>query len=140
MVDATSSLACGPSQLAVLPLPARMEADGASRALTASCGPVNVPIQSGQFSLWQHFRIAASQGHGLACCKASAEFSPSALSDAWIATRDPFHGVDKQNLGYQVILRVVPDPVASEPSHSSAQFDFTPRLSTLNPPRPTQGQ
>ena len=114
ITNAATSVFCGPNEVASLPIPPRMAGGCDSAAVSAAHGPVCVPIYAGCYSLRQQFSIAASQPKGLACHKASAQFSPGSLAPTWIGSSDPFHSADASNLGYQLILRVVPDPT---PSH-----------------------
>ncbi|WP_371357819.1 hypothetical protein, partial [Salmonella sp. M127] len=58
--------------------------------------------------LHQTFAIAAAHAAGLFHKPASAEFAPEpALGGNWIGKREPFHGAEKKDLGFQVILKVV---------------------------------
>jgi hypothetical protein len=118
ITNAATSIFCGPNEIANLPIAGRMAGGCDSEAVSATHGPVCVPIYAGCYSLRQQFGIAASQAKGLACHKASAQFSPGSLAPTWIGSTDPFHSADASNLGYQLILRVVPDPVSS---HAASQ-------------------
>jgi hypothetical protein len=118
ITNAASSIFCGPNEIASLPIAPRMAGGCDSSAISATHGPVCAPIYAGCYSLRQQFSIAASQPKGLACHKASAQFLPGSLAPTWIGSTDPFHAADASNLGYQLILRVVPDPV---PSHAASQ-------------------
>jgi hypothetical protein len=116
ITNAATSIFCGPNEIASLPMPPRMAGGCDSAAVSATHGPVCVPIYAGCYSVRQQFNITASQRKGLACHKASAQFSPGSLAPTWIGSSDPFHSADSKNLGYQLILRVAPDPA---PSHAA---------------------
>ncbi|MEM8678191.1 MAG: hypothetical protein AAGF97_02445 [Planctomycetota bacterium] len=109
MNQAISSLFSGPNELATVPVAPQAAGGCDSAAITTSQGPVCVPVSCGCYSVRQQFSIYAMQSKGLACAKASAQFSPGSLGSTWVATRDPFQSADASNLGYQLILRVVPD-------------------------------
>lgn len=114
MTNAVSSIFAGPNEIASIPIAPRMAGGGDSAAISATHGPICVPVYAGCYSVRQQFTIAASQPKGLACHKASAQFSPGSLAPTWIGTTDPFQSADASNLGYQLILRVVPDAAASQ--------------------------
>ncbi len=126
MEGANATLMCGPHELATLALPQRMVGDCDALAVNAAQGPICVPAFAGCYELHQSFRIAASQGSGvLACSKASAEFSPSALPDIWTGQSYPFKNVDKSDLGYQLVLRVVPSVANGESFTTSSRHPST---------------
>jgi hypothetical protein len=88
-----------------------------NRSVYAQEGPLCVPIQAGCYKLNQAFAIHAVQAKGsLPGHPATAEFAPSpALDPVWIVYKDPFHGVNKKDFGFQVILKVVPaEPTGPE--------------------------
>jgi hypothetical protein len=114
MTNAVSSIFAGPNEIASLPIPPRMAGGCDSSAISATHGPICVPVYAGCYSVRQQFSIAASQPKGLGCHKASAQFSPGSLGPTWIGTKDPFQSADASNLGYELILRVVPDAAASQ--------------------------
>ena len=107
MLGATATLLSGPDHLAVVSIPSRMVAGGDSMAIHESSGPTCVPIFSGCYTVQQQFSIAASQDTGLACHKASAQFS--SMPSDWIGSADPFVSVDASNLGYHLTLRAISD-------------------------------
>ena len=107
MHGATATLMSGPDYLVAVSLPSRMVGGGDSTAIRESSGPRCVPILSGCYTVQQQFRIAASQDTGLACHKASAQFS--SMPSDWIGSADPFATVDASDLGYQLTLRAVSD-------------------------------
>jgi hypothetical protein len=72
-------------------------------------GPHAVPVVPGKYTLHQSFAIAAKSWCCL-CKRPSAEFAPDpAIDPIWINYWEPFHGVKKDNLGFQVVLKVVPE-------------------------------
>ena len=58
--------------------------------------------------------------------QAIAEFSPAALPKDWIANSDPFHRANKEELGYQVIIQVIPHPVIAESTDATAAWLLPP--------------
>lgn len=76
-------------------------------------GPVSVVVTAGKYCLTQTFQVQASMPKSLLPCKApSAEFAPDpALDPIWISPKEPFHGAKKADLGFQVVLKVVPEEV-----------------------------
>jgi hypothetical protein len=126
LTNAVTSIFSGPNEIASLPIPPRMAGGCDSTAISATYGPVCVPVYAGCYSLRQQFSIAASQPKGLACHKASAQFSPGSLGPTWIGTNDPFQSADASNLGYEVILRVVPNPSASQAVPNAGSMQLLP--------------
>jgi hypothetical protein len=111
LTGATASITCGPNAIATLPMRPRTVGSGESFALNSSQGPICAPIYGGCYQLHQVFGIFANQQSGGVCGKAIAEFSPSPLSPSWIGPSYPFQQVDKTDFGYEVTVRVVPDPI-----------------------------
>lgn len=80
-----------------------------SLAVNDHDGPKSVPVIPAKYTLQQTFRISAHSECCL-CKKPSAEFAPDpALDPLWISYFDPFHGVQKKDFGFQVILKVAPE-------------------------------
>lgn len=104
-----ASVACGPQTLFALDLPARMVAAGQNLSVYDREGPVWASVVPGKYTLHQRFGIAASHGKSLFSKPASAEFAPDALDDSWLGKREPFHGADKKDFGFHVILKVLAD-------------------------------
>jgi hypothetical protein len=104
-----SSVCSGPTPLLTLEAPAHTVSGGDSLSLNDRLGPVSVPIAPGTFSLHQAFRVAARHPFSFWPSKASSsEFAPDpALDPLWISYWEPFHGANKKDFGYQVLLRVV---------------------------------
>ena len=70
-------------------------------------GPVSASVPAGEFHYFQSFRIAASHARGLLGKAAAAEFAPDpALDPTWISVTEPFHGANKKEFGFRVIVRV----------------------------------
>jgi hypothetical protein len=83
---------------------------GDNLCVNDKAGPQSVPVTPGPYTLHQTFCIVASADKGLGLSKAvAAEFSPDALESTWIAAKDPFHGVTKDDFGFQVTITVAPD-------------------------------
>lgn len=105
-----ASVHCGPEQILALDLPPRAVAAGENLSIHDREGPVWVPIGPGKYTLHQVFGITASHAKVLFSKPASAEFAPDpALEADWIGTREPFHGINKKDFGFQIILKVVTD-------------------------------
>jgi hypothetical protein len=104
-----ASLSCGPQSLLTLDLPTRMAAGGQNLSVYDREGPVWVAVGPGKYTLHQRFGIAAAHAKGLFSKPASAEFAPDALDEAWVGTREPFHGADKKDFGFHVIIKVMAD-------------------------------
>src|SRR6185312_13222918 len=77
-------------------------------------GPASLAItKAGKFTLNQTFSVFACSPSCVLPCKApSAEFAPDpALDPLWISYREPFHGANKKDLGFQVTIKVAPEDV-----------------------------
>ena len=75
--------------------------------------PSCMPIAPGCYALNMSFRISAGQDRCFCPYISSAEFAPPpALPPSWIREPDPFGGMDRSALGFQVVLRVEPMPAA----------------------------
>jgi hypothetical protein len=73
-------------------------------------GPVSIPVPAGDYHLRQTFRIDAAHVRSICGKAAAAEFAPEpALDPTWISVTDPFHGANKKDFGFRVILRVEPE-------------------------------
>jgi hypothetical protein len=96
-------------------------------------GPVEAPIVPGKYVLHQTFVITASHPHCLVPIKAaSAEFAPDpALDPLWISVREPFHGAIKKDLGFQVVVRVLPGE-ATPPVKTASAADAAALLKTAS--------
>ena len=76
-------------------------------------GPVAVSVPAGKYTLHQVFHLQAAHPRCILPCKAaSAEFAPDpALDPLWISSKEPFHGAQKKDLGFQVTVKVAPQDV-----------------------------
>jgi hypothetical protein len=74
-------------------------------------GPAGL-VAAEKFCLTQSFRVSAAMPKSILPCKApSAEFAPDpALDPIWISAKEPFHGANKKDLGFQVTIKVSPEP------------------------------
>jgi hypothetical protein len=104
---ACATIACGPAEVLTVCAPAHSVSGGESLSLNDHEGPVNVPVLPGKYMLHQTFHVAVTCPRGLCGKVASAEFAPDpALDPLWISYWEPFHGANKKDFGFQVILRV----------------------------------
>jgi hypothetical protein len=86
-----------------------------------------VPVGPGCLGLHLNLHVAASQGRCLCPHISSAEFAPPpALPPTWIHSPDPFGGVDRSGLGFQVTVRVEPGP-APPPAPPAAEQGPPPK-------------
>jgi hypothetical protein len=107
--DACAQLLCGPAEVVSLCVPPHSACDCQSLAVNDHDGPVAVPAVPGKYCLHQTFAIAAHT-ESCICKRPSAEFAPDpALDPLWINYWEPFHGVNKKDFGFQVVLKVAPD-------------------------------
>jgi len=85
---------------------------GDDLAVNDHIGPIDVTVAPGKYTLRQTFTIAATHARRvLPAASATAEFAPDpAVDPLWLGLRDPFHGAVKKNYGFQVTIRVVPEP------------------------------
>jgi hypothetical protein len=101
-------------------------------SVNAHDGPHAIPVIAGKYTLHQSFAIAASSKCCL-CKRPSAEFAPDpALDPIWINYWEPFHGVKKDNLGFQVIVKVAPETEEANGAKKGAGAE------TLPPPMPAE--
>ena len=116
MSVAHAALGCQSAEILSVGLEPHSVACGENLSLNDHVGPLEAPIVPGHYILNETFAISAAHPQGLFKCKAaSAEFAPDpALDPLWISYWEPFHGAIKKDLGFQVILKVVPDtnPIA----------------------------
>ena len=92
-------------------LPGRAVGEGESLSVNDKCGPVAAVLPPGKFVLREQFGVQASHPKKLFPCKAaSAEFAPDpALDPLWISGFEPFHGAQKKDFGFQVMLKASPE-------------------------------
>jgi hypothetical protein len=113
LAQATAVVHHDSQPLADLTFPPRAVNGKEALAVNLKEGPVCVPVGPGCHGLHLSFHIAASQSRCLCPHISSAEFAPPpALPASWIHVPDPFGGVDRSKLGFQVTLRVEPVPPA----------------------------
>jgi hypothetical protein len=73
-------------------------------------GSVSVPVLPGEYHVLQTLHIQAAHARSLCGKAASAEFAPDpALDPTWISVTEPFHGANKKEFGFRVVLRVEPE-------------------------------
>ena len=79
-----------------------------SPSTTAERTAATITVAAGEYQLQQSFVVSATHPHSLKFSKAaSAEFAPDpALDPLWISYWEPFHGANKKDFGFQIILRV----------------------------------
>jgi hypothetical protein len=107
--QACATISSGPTALLSMCVPPHVVAGGENLAVNCHEGPITVPVVAGKFTLHQTFSISAHSSCVL-CKRPSAEFAPDpALEPLWISSREPFHGVNKKDLGFQIILKVAAD-------------------------------
>ena len=106
---ACASVAAGPVELVALCVPSHKVCGCDNLSVNDHDGPKSVPITAGKYTLHQTFTISAHTD-SLVCKRPSAEFAPDpALDPLWISYWEPFHGVKKDQFGFQVILKVAAD-------------------------------
>jgi hypothetical protein len=109
---ACATVTCGPVEVLTVCAPAHSVSGGENLSINDHDGPLSVPLLPGTYTLHQTFRVAVTHPHGLRPgSKAfSAEFAPDpALDPLWISYWEPFHGANKKDFGFQVILKVAED-------------------------------
>jgi hypothetical protein len=106
-----ASFSAGPSVLATVHAAGHSASCGESVSINDHDGPVAVVIAPGKYTLHQTFHVGVSCPHSVLFCKASsAEFAPDpALDPLWISYWEPFHGANKKDFGFQVVIRAVPE-------------------------------
>lgn len=89
-------------------LPGRAVIGGENLSVNDKCGPVAAVLPAGKYLLKEQFGVQAVHPKRVIPCKAaSAEFAPDpALDPLWISYWEPFHGAQKKDFGFQVILKV----------------------------------
>ncbi|MFN4259484.1 MAG: hypothetical protein ACK4RK_09295 [Gemmataceae bacterium] len=129
---ATASVGCdhGGDLLSIC-LPAHSACGGKNFSINDQDGPYCLPVLEGCYTLNQCFSICASAPRCLLPCKApSAEFAPNALDPLWISPKDPFYGASKEEFGFQITLKVVPDDDKNDymPAAPSAEPILPPKV------------
>jgi hypothetical protein len=108
---AVTPCAAGGPALVEVGLQGRTVASGENLTVNDKVGPVAAGLPAGRYTLHQLFGVQASHPAKLLPCQAaSAEFAPDpALDPLWISAFEPFHGAQKKDFGFQVIVRVSPE-------------------------------
>jgi hypothetical protein len=107
---ACATIGCGPAEVATVCAPAHSVSCGEGLSINDHDGPVSVPVGLGKYTLHQQFHVDATNPHGLCGKAASAEFAPDpALDPLWISYWEPFHGANKKDFGFQVVLKLSAD-------------------------------
>jgi hypothetical protein len=115
LVRATAAVHYDSQTLAGLSFPPKSVNGREALAVNLAEGPVCVPVGPGCHGLHLSLHISASRSRSLCPHISSAEFAPPpALPPTWIHSPDPFGGVDRSGLGFQVTVRVEPAPPAAE--------------------------
>jgi hypothetical protein len=110
---ASATVAHGAAGLLTLTLPERSVGGGEALSVNDRAGPCVVPVVPGAYTLHEAWRMTATHEKALFGKSATAEFAPDpALDPKWIGPKEPFHGVPKKDLGFQVILRLADEPAA----------------------------
>lgn len=113
--DATAHIAACTADVVGIAVPPHSACDCQSLGVNDHDGPKPVPVTAGKYTLHQTFCISA-HGGGFFCKKPSAEFAPDpALDPLWISYFEPFHGVKKDQFGFQVIIKVANDTDSAAP-------------------------
>jgi hypothetical protein len=114
---ACAAVVCGPLETVSVQLPEHAVAGGENLSINDHAGPNAGPITAGKYTLHQTVAITAAHPRCLLPCKAaSAEFAPDpALDPLWISYWEPFHGANKKDFGFQIVLTVAPDTDAAPP-------------------------
>jgi len=109
--SATVTGGAGPGLTLVMPSHAVAGAESVS--INDKEGPVSTVVAAGRYCLNQSFKVTAAMPKSVLPCKApSAEFAPDpALDPLWISAKEPFHGANKKDLGFQVTIKVAPEDV-----------------------------
>jgi hypothetical protein len=99
----------GPAALVTVPVPSHAVGAGQNLSINDQEGPVAVTVVPGPFTLHQVFHVGVQHPCSVLPCKAaSAEFAPDpALDPLWISYWEPFHGANKKDFGFQVVVKAV---------------------------------
>lgn len=123
--------------LAQVSLPPHQVSGGADLSINDHARARTVVVGPGLYELQQIFEISASHPQTWQLCKtASVEFAPDpAIDPLWLSYWEPFHGADKQKLGFKIVIQVVPLPTCSPTDDSSS-----PAKSKNTPADASRGQ
>jgi hypothetical protein len=104
---ACATISSGPVAVAAVCAPEHSVSGGESLAINDHAERVSVPIIPGRYALHQQFHVMATHRLGLCGKAASAEFAPDpAVDPLWISYWEPFHGANKKDFGFQVVIRL----------------------------------
>jgi hypothetical protein len=107
--EACAHAIAGPVNLVSVSVPPHSVCGCDSLAVNDHDGPHSTPVVPGKYTLQATFNIQAHSDCGL-FKRPSAEFAPDpALDPLWISYWEPFHGVKKESLGFQVLIKVAAD-------------------------------
>jgi hypothetical protein len=108
---ACAGIGCDTTPILTLCVPPHAAADGQNLSVNDHDGPLSVPIVPGKYDYRQVFTVSAVARQAVLPCKGpSAEFGPEqAIDPLWISYKEPFHGADKKDFGFQVTLTVAED-------------------------------
>jgi hypothetical protein len=111
-----ATIAADAQEIVTLCVPAHSVASGENLSINDHDGPREVPIVAGKYTWHQVFAISVTHARALLAGKAaSAEFAPDpALDPLWISYWEPFHGANKKDFGFQVIVKVAEDTTNSD--------------------------
>jgi hypothetical protein len=111
-VCGSATVGCGPGAGLVLTMPTHAVSGCESLSINDKEAPDGIVVGAGKCVLNQSFKVSASMPKSVFPCKApSAEFAPDpALDPLWISSKEPFRGAKKADLGFQVVVRAVPEP------------------------------
>lgn len=106
--EACAKVSAGPAELVSICAPSHTVTGGENLSINDRGGPACVPILPGKYTLHMVWHIKAQHPCSiLPCHPASAEFAPDpAIDPLWLSYKEPFHGAQKKDFGFQVILRV----------------------------------
>jgi hypothetical protein len=105
-----ATLSSGDACLATVCLPDHSVAGGESLGVNDRIGPRVVAVAPGAYTLRQTWQVTATHDTALIDKASSAEFAPDpALDPAWIGPKEPFHGIPKKDLGFQIVVRIADD-------------------------------
>jgi hypothetical protein len=103
-------IACGHVGILSLAIAGHAVSGDDNLAINDHKGPDSTLVPPGDYHLLQSFRINAAHDRSICGKAAAAEFAPDPALDAtWISITDPFHGANKKEFGFRVILRVEPE-------------------------------
>jgi hypothetical protein len=107
----SAAFLCGPEQILSVVAPEHSVTCGENLSINDHDGPYTALVSPGKYTLHQIFHVSATHAHNVLPCKAaSAEFAPDpALDPLWISYWEPFHGANKKDFGFQVIVKVAPE-------------------------------